>query len=242
MLGMAQNGLKAARKSLGITQEQMAERLGVSPPQISRWENGRDGIPSQRMAALCEAYQGGIDELLGAALHLPGTTNVVRNNAVPFRYEGAADVSLPRDVPIFGTSLGAPQDFDGTAIEQTTLNSGEVIGYLPRPTVLNGQRAVYGLYVQGGSMAPRFEDGDTLFAQDSRQGRPPRIGDDVIVYLVEMDGDDGERASAVLVKRLVRRTSDYIELEQFGPAAVFRIAVRQVLRIDRVIPWRELLS
>lgn len=159
-------------------------------------------------------------------------------NARPVKFEGASSVELPRDVPIYGTALGAPQDFDGQAIEQTMLNTGEVIGYLRRPTVINGQKNVYGLYIQGSSMAPRYEEGETAFV--SGGGRPPRIGDDVVVYLRE--DEDEERAAAVLIKRLVRRTSEYTELEQFNPPMSFRIETARVLRIDRVIPWSELLS
>lgn len=163
-------------------------------------------------------------------------------NGLIVKFEGASTVELPRDVPIFGTALGAPLEFSGLAIEQTMLNSGDVIGYLKRPAVLNGHLSAYGLYVQGSSMAPRFEDGDTIFVTDSRKSQPARIGDDVVVYLRDGDQDDGESASAALVKRLVRRTATYIELEQFTPATTFRIDADRVLRIDRVIPWGELLA
>lgn len=234
MRAMERNGLTKARKRAGLTQPAIAERMGVSVPQVSRWETGKDGIPSQRLPALVAAYEAPLEELLGEG--------VPESNGTILRYEGASDVVLPKDVPIFGTTLGAPRDFDGVAVEQTMLNSGEVIGYLPRPTVLNGQRAVYGLYVQGSSMAPRHEDGETVFVQDSRQGRPPRIGDDVVVYLVDPDDETGERAAAVLLKRLKRRTSAFIELGQFNPEHTFKIEQAKVLRVDRVIPWSELLS
>ncbi len=210
-------------------------------PQVSRWENGHDGIPSQRMASLVAAYGAPIEVLLeGADI---AEQPVPPSNARVIRFEGEADVTLPRDIPIFGTTLGAPTDFDGKAIEQTMLNSGEIIGYLPRPTVLNGQAYAYGLYVQGSSMAPRFEDGETVFVQDSRKGRPPRIGDDVVLYLVdeEVSGDD-DHAAAALVKRLVRRSASFVELQQFNPPYTFRIEASQIMRIDRVIPWSELLS
>lgn len=169
-------------------------------------------------------------------------TGALDTNATVLRYEGAADVVLPRNIPIFGTALGAPRDFDGKSVEQTMLNTDQIIGYLPRPTVLNGHDHVYGLYVQGSSMYPRFSDGDTIFVQNSLRGRPPRIGDDVVIYLRDMDVDDGETAAAVLVKRLVRRSASWCELEQFSPAMNFRIEADRVLRVDRVIPWGELLS
>lgn len=165
------------------------------------------------------------------------------SNGEPFKLEGAADVSMARDLPVYGTSLGASREFDGRAIEQTMLNSGSVIEYRPRPTVLEGKRFAYGLYVQGSSMSPRFEDGEMVFASDSRASRPAQIGDDVIVYVLDPEEiDDGETACAVLVKRLVRRTATYVELEQFNPACTFKIDAGLIRRIDRVYPWGELLS
>ena len=37
--------IRALRKHLGLTQEKMAAKLGVSFPTINRWENGR-ALPS----------------------------------------------------------------------------------------------------------------------------------------------------------------------------------------------------
>lgn len=238
---MERKKLKAARKRLGVTQEEMADRMGVSVAQISRWESGRNGIPGQRIEAMSKAYEASLDELFENN-EVFEATGVPASNATIVRFEGAADVNLPRDIPVFGTSLGAPTEFDGTAIEQTMLNTGETIGYLPRPTVLNGQKGAYALYVQGSSMAPRHEDGETVFVQHVRYGRPPRIGDDVVVYLRDFTDDDPDMASAVVVKRLVRRNSEFVELQQFNPPLNFKIEAERIVRVDRVIPWSELLS
>lgn len=64
-LGMERDGLKRARKRLGVGQAVIASRMEVSIPQISRWENGVDGIPSQRLSSLLAAYEGSLEELLG---------------------------------------------------------------------------------------------------------------------------------------------------------------------------------
>ncbi len=154
------------------------------------------------------------------------------------KFEGAADVQLGRDVPVYGTALGAPLDFGGVAIEQTELLVHTVVDYFVRPTVLQNRPDVYGFYVQGSSMAPRFEEGDMGFVETKR---PPRVGDDVIVQL-RAPIDDGEEVTAALIKRLVRRSASYIELEQFNPATTFRIEAEKVKFVHRVIPWRELLS
>lgn len=236
---MKRDRLIAARKRLKVTQEVIAERLDVSVAQVSRWENGKDGVPSQRLQSIAQAYESTIADLFDGE----GAPEIPTGNAKVVRFEGAPERTMARDLPVYGTSLGAPREFDGKAIEQTMLNSGTAIEYRPRPVVLEGQRYAYGLYVQGTSMAPRFEDGEMVFASDSRHSRPARIGDDVIVYVMDPnEHDDGETACAVLVKRLVRRTATYVELEQFNPAGTFKIDIGVVRRMDRVYPWGELLS
>lgn len=234
--------LRALHERSGLSYDAIAKKAGYTGRSgVQRYfspDYDAQFLPLSVAQKLAKGFSGsGVseDEIISL-------TGIPTNNAVVVRYEGASETTLRRDLPVYGTSLGAPRDFDGKAIEQTMLNSGNVIAYLPRPTVLNGQAHAYGLYVQGSSMAPRFEDGETIFATHAEHSRPPRIGDDVVVYIRDIDDDDGHRASAALVKRLVRRTATYIELEQFSPAITFRIDAAMVLRMDRVIPWSELLS
>lgn len=234
--------LRALQEQSGLSYDAIAKRAGYNGRSSVQRYFSQDYDPkflplsvAEKLALAFEDTEVGRDAIMALA-------GMPERNARVVKFEGATAVQLPRDVPIFGTSLGASLDFDGRGVEQTMLNSGETIGYLPRPTVLNGVRSAYGLYVQGSSMSPRYEDGETIFVTNSKQARPPRIGDDVVVYLRDCEEDDGDRASAVLVKRLVRRTASYVELEQFNPGVTFRLDANKVLRMDRVIPWAELLS
>lgn len=232
--------LRELQELSGLSYESIAKKAGYSGrSSVQRYFDPTYDdkyLPLRVAEKLALGFEGSVvsSAAIMALAGLPET------NAKIIHFEGASSATLPRDIPVFGTALGAPREFDGKAIEQTALNSGEVLAYLPRPTVLNGQKGAYGLFTQGSSMAPRFEEGDTVFVQ--RGGTPPRIGDDVVVYLRDEERDDGDSSSAVLIKRLVRRTSNYTELEQFNPPMVFRLAADRILRIDRVIPWRELLS
>jgi hypothetical protein len=154
-------------------------------------------------------------------------------------------VALPRDVPIYGTALGGEASFDKAGgpgrirVEQATLDQAEVIGYLRRPPALEGRNDVYGVFISGESMYPRFNHGEPQFVDPKR---PPSIGDDVVVHLRTADEQDGERVIIVLVKRLKRRNSAFIELEQFNPPAIFRIDAARVQAVHRIIPAGELLS
>lgn len=149
--------------------------------------------------------------------------------------------SLPSDIPVFGTALGADVEYwtdsqVSMAIEQTDLNTGEVIDHFRRPAKLRERRDIYGLYVAGTSMEPAFE-ANTGILVDPR--RAPSIRDYVVVYL-KAGAEDG--AAGALIKRLVKRTSDAIELEQFNPPAIFRIEKAKIGAIHRVIPWHEAMG
>ncbi len=164
-------------------------------------------------------------------------------NGVPVQFEGASLERMRQDLPILGTALGADRVADGLAIEQTYLFEDEVIGHAKRPVILDGRADAYGLYVQGASMDPVYEDASLILVETKR---PPRIGDNVVVYLRknghEHDDDDGESARTVLVKRLVKRTASLIELAQYNPPITFAVAAKDVLKMHRVIPWQELIS
>lgn len=164
----------------------------------------------------------------------------VSNASQPIAYEGSSMQRMEKTLPVYGSALGAEQVIDGEAVELTTLNRAEVIEHRERPPILNGKRDVYGLYVQGSSMDPAFDDGDLLVVQKTTS---ISIGDFVVVYIrPKNDSDDGESASNVLVKRLVRRTAQYIELRQYQPDITFRISASDVLRIDKALRTRDLLS
>lgn len=221
----------------GLKPSPLAKLAGVAVTTITRPLKGE---------ATTRLSQPTLDKLRAQWPDFPGWQQVTEitppTNAVVKKLEGAPDIHLPRNLPVFGTSLGGPRDFDGKAIEQTMLNTGSIIEHIKRPPILHGQDYAYALYVQGVSMEPRFEDGDTIYVTDSRYAKPPRITEDVVVYFRDMEEDDGERATGVLVKRLVKRTASFIELQQFNPPEVFRIPMDRVLRVDRVIPWREIIA
>ncbi|WP_066723496.1 S24 family peptidase [Sphingomonas pituitosa] len=144
-----------------------------------------------------------------------------------------------QDIPVYGTAMGSEHEygdgFDGmVAIEQTDLNMGEVVDRFRRPPALLHRRDIYGLYVTGESMSPAFESGAGIIVDPKK---PPSIRDYVVVYL--RDRVDSDNAAGVLIKRLVRRSASYIELQQFNPPAIFRLDSRMYREVHRVMPWDE---
>ena len=55
--------LKELRARSGFSQEQVAERVGVSRQAVTKWETGRTIPTSENLAALAELYQVPLDEL-----------------------------------------------------------------------------------------------------------------------------------------------------------------------------------
>jgi len=59
------NRLAALRKEKGISQEELAEKLGVSRQAVSKWENGESSPDTDNLIALADIYGISLDELLG---------------------------------------------------------------------------------------------------------------------------------------------------------------------------------
>lgn len=62
---MIGENIRKYRKELGLTQEQLADRLGVTYQSISRWENGSTYPDMEFLPAIAETFSITIDKLLG---------------------------------------------------------------------------------------------------------------------------------------------------------------------------------
>lgn len=57
--------LRAIRKAKGLSQADVAELLGTTQQQYSKYENGTHELPISRLIILCNYYQVSADWLLG---------------------------------------------------------------------------------------------------------------------------------------------------------------------------------
>ena len=58
--------IATVRKAMGLTQQQLAEQVGVSQSLLAYYENGRISVPLSVLTALAKALRSSVDELLGA--------------------------------------------------------------------------------------------------------------------------------------------------------------------------------
>ena len=62
------NRIKRLRKELGISQKELAERIGVSNSRVSNWEQGINRPDADILSNLCSALQTSPSLLLGMKL------------------------------------------------------------------------------------------------------------------------------------------------------------------------------
>ncbi|MDZ7824143.1 MAG: S24 family peptidase [Ahrensia sp.] len=127
------------------------------------------------------------------------------------------------ETPVLGTAAGSPIGTD--------ILSNEPLEYVKCPPGLVGVRDAYMLWVNGSSMAPKFENGEPLFINPHR---PVRQNDYVVVQVFENGG------LKALVKRFIRDSEHTVELEQFNPPAKISIKKEQVHRIHRILTATEI--
>lgn len=222
----------AQAKLIGLSEREVSIEVTGKPDLLRDMRRGR--MPSaDRLMKLGNLLGIKMQDLLGEDEVATAPVDII-----------PPSLDLPADVPILGTALGADLKIDDAtnhpvAIEQTIIEHTEVVGYMRRPPSLRHLSDTYAIYVVGSSMSPRYEPGEAVYVSPRR---PPSIGDDVIVQIAAPDGDLGQEVYSALIKRLVRRTSSYVELQQFSPPATFRIDVSMIAAIHRVMPWPEVLG
>ena len=60
---MLSENIYALRRRSGLSQEQLAEKIGVSRQSVSKWESGQSTPELDKLAALCACFQVTMDQL-----------------------------------------------------------------------------------------------------------------------------------------------------------------------------------
>src|SRR5580693_2291588 len=74
--------LRDLRRRLGLSQEQLARRLGVSFATVNRWESGRTQISARSLAALAELEASAVVDDSGGGGEAGGALPVARSSFV----------------------------------------------------------------------------------------------------------------------------------------------------------------
>jgi len=225
-------------KARGTNPRAVSVAISKNPSYIRQIIVGKGGMPSaSTLTDIAGQLETTVDYLLGKADSINQPASEVAFLPVP-SVDPQRDV---RGIPVMATGYCDDLIFDivgngGIEIERMQLEVDHVVRLIERPAALRDARDAYAIYFHGSSMEPRFFQGEFGIV-DPR--RPPSPGDFVVVQLNDGNSSD---VITVLVKRLVKINASWVELEQYNPAAVFRVPRQQVTRLQRIYFPHELLS
>ncbi len=90
------NNLKLYRKQNGFTQEQVAERLGVSRQAVAKWERGESLPDIDNIIALADMYEVTIDSLVRDLTSLPEKEHGKKYMFGVTRVDEKGKITLPK--------------------------------------------------------------------------------------------------------------------------------------------------
>lgn len=198
--------LRYARNAKGLTQQQLADALGINRVNISTWESDATKPEAAKIPAIVQML--GIEETWlfsgkgepPSKLDRPARPPKASVSAVP----GEQLLGTGR-MPLYTGAMGG----DGHVIV-----TFDAIDYVKRPAELENVRGGYGLLIVGDSMVPAFWPGDMALVNPHL---PPARQRNVILYHTPPHGGEVE----AIVKQLNTWNDREWHLQQYNPLKEF---------------------
>lgn len=131
--------LQSIRKSLGISQAEVARRLGWSPPNYARLEQGRVSPSLRSLAAIARALEIPLSDL-------------------------ATERSLSNDIPVLALASAGP----GMPLTEEGYPPGTGMYLVERPPHFTDPNG-FGVEVSGDSMFPKYEPGQVVMVDTRKR-------------------------------------------------------------------------
>lgn len=163
--------IRAKRKSLGLSQEELAERAGVHHNTIARWERGELDPRGTSLAKLAKGLQVTPAELLSGETDNPKRASCSEKpNSSPEQPESNAWPVKMVKIPMIGGVIRACCG-KGNAYASDVEWEVDGFSYIPASELdayawQVGDGGFHTIRVEGNSMEPRIHDGDTLLFGD----------------------------------------------------------------------------
>jgi phage repressor protein C with HTH and peptisase S24 domain len=223
--------LKLVRKVRGgITQQQMADAIGVKRGAVGNWERG-ETVSRENLSKISDVYGVSLDWLQKARGEPPGADaggpsssteiSLIEQNALP-----APPIELGPSVPLLGQGAAGP---DGRFAFH---GASDVIAHILAPPKLARVRGAYALYVRGTSMEERYFNGEIVFVDPHR---PCHKGHFVVAQIAGEEGDP----PGGYIKRFVSYDARQLKLEQLNPRKILTFPRQKVAAVHRIIMGGE---
>lgn len=131
--------IASVRKSLGLSQAEVARRLGWSPPNYARIEKGRFTPSLKSLEAIAEALEVPLSAL-------------------------AEEHAMSDEVPVVAFASAGP----GVEFTDQGYPAGGGMYFLPRPPQFTDPNG-FGVEVSGDSMVPKYEDGQVVMVDTRKR-------------------------------------------------------------------------
>jgi len=106
-MGIEFNNLKLYRKQQGFTQEQVAERLGVSRQAVAKWERGETVPDIENVIALSDMYGVSVDFLVRNMTDVAGSDRERKHLFGYTKINEKGQITLPKRCrEVFGLETG----------------------------------------------------------------------------------------------------------------------------------------
>lgn len=152
--------ISANRKRLGMTQDQLAERLGVTAQAVSKWENDQSCPDVSTIPRIAEIFGITTDELLGVREETVHVGEIVNNNeegvetgSWEFQWDGGKKTAagmaawvLLSGIVMLAANLLETELSLWEAVWQTGIFTFGVFGLYPRVSVFRMVCALFGGY------------------------------------------------------------------------------------------------
>lgn len=187
-----QEALRAVRSRRGLSQVELAEKLGVKPGTVGNWEAGVNGAPRKRLKEIADKLGVTMEFLTGEpAMELKDAPSAHYNAKHIGSVHGASKI------PVISFARAGAVDFDYADLDAQMDESIESDIKDPNS---------FGLVVEGDSMEPKISAGDIVIVAPNDR---PRNGDLVVSRL--------ERTEGVMLK-IFSHDGDRIRLTSYNPA------------------------
>ena len=229
--------VKSVLEARQMTNAALAEAIGVPGKRLDAWLQGRVDQPrgfSTILPRMAEELDVSLEWLRdGTGLREATAPAAGETGAQPDGTPVAVPVpsapEMSKDLPVRGTAAGADGEVGAMQFD------GGVVDYVRRPPGVSGAKEVYGLYVVGDSMWPKYPNGELVICHPRRPVNP---GNDVILQVQRGEHADLE----VFVKNFVRRNQKEIVVQQYNPERTLSFRPSDVVAIHRILSLPELLG
>jgi phage repressor protein C with HTH and peptisase S24 domain len=185
--------IRKARQAQKLTQQGLAQRLGIARVSVTNWERGQTVPDTKRIPEIASILGVSPDWILLEESQSPPA------NATPIDLPPRGDGA---QVPVYGHAVGGIQG-------EFELN-GNLLFTIDAPPGYSIIKGCYAVQVSGDSMSPRYEDGEIVMVDPSQRVRK---GDYVVAQIHQNENDP----PLAFVKRFVKHNAVELVLESLNP-------------------------